>query len=420
MMNSSRTTFVLIAAAISVATSAHGETVPYKARVIVPAANLQSGPSNTFYPTDTLPEGAEVEVYREEPNGWCAIRPPESSFSWVYGRHLRELDDSLAEITKDDVASRIGSRLHDKRNAVQIRLQRGEVVQLQGEENVDGQTWYKIAPPAGEFRWVHRSSIEQIGRIESAPPAGDEIVAVAATNASDNGAAPRATSEPLVPVESAPPSDSDQWRPSVEAAAVPDNAAGQDKSAPPAPDSAPKDLARQLADIELRLSRTVTGPPYSWNIESLEHEAEQLLAAASTPADRETIKTTLAKLDRFATIQRRYARTTPIPATSQPAANPLSIATSSPPAAGPANGAPYDAVGILRPVVSKRPGAPQYALVDERGQVVSFVTPTPDVNLQPYLGHRIGIAGHRGFIPEFNRAHVTAGRVAPLADRLVR
>jgi hypothetical protein len=80
----------------------------------------------------------------------------------------------------------------------------------------------------------------------------------------------------------------------------------------------------------------------------------------------------------------------------------------------------YDAVGILRPVVSRRPGAPQFALVDDRGQVISFVTPSPDVNLQPYLGHRVGITGNRGFIPEFNRAHVTAGRVTPLTQGLLR
>jgi hypothetical protein len=83
-------------------------------------------------------------------------------------------------------------------------------------------------------------------------------------------------------------------------------------------------------------------------------------------------------------------------------------------------GGPYDAVGILRPVVSRRPGAPQFAVVDERGQVVSFVTATPDLNLQPYLGHRVGVVGNRGYIPEFQRSNVTAARVTPLNDRMVR
>jgi hypothetical protein len=81
---------------------------------------------------------------------------------------------------------------------------------------------------------------------------------------------------------------------------------------------------------------------------------------------------------------------------------------------------PYDAVGVLRPVVSRRPGAPQFALVDDQGQVITFVTATPDVNLQPYVGQRIGVTGRRGYIPEFRRPHVTAGRITPLTERLLR
>jgi hypothetical protein len=77
-------------------------------------------------------------------------------------------------------------------------------------------------------------------------------------------------------------------------------------------------------------------------------------------------------------------------------------------------------VGILRPVVSHRPGAPQFALVNPQGQVVAFVTASPDMNLQPYVGQRIGVTGNRGYIPEFRRAHVTAGRVTPLNERILR
>jgi hypothetical protein len=185
-----------------------------------------------------------------------------------------------------------------------------------------------------------------------------------------------------------------------------------------------------LTDIELRLSRIVAEPPATWQIEPLRQESLQLLAGANDQANRAAIGATLAKLDRFAAIARQYqqrsqiasssnnAPITPIPygagsgdprTTGHPDTRHLTPDTSQ-----------YDAVGILRPVVSKRPGAPQFALVDDRGQVISFVTPSPDVNLQPYLGHRIGVTGSRGYIPEFQRAHVTAGRVSPLGARMVR
>src|SRR5207248_2537447 len=153
-----------------------------------------------------------------------------------------------------------------------------------------------------------------------------------------------------------------------------------------------------------------------WNTERLERDAVQLMGRAQTPAERDAVRATQEKITRFAEIGRRsnqnpgnatqvgQAPTTPLPNT---------VATST-------SGGPYDAVGILRPVVSRRPGAPQFALVDERGQVVSFVTSTPDLNLQPYLGHRVGVVGNRGYIPEFQRANVTAARVTPLGAPMVR
>jgi hypothetical protein len=176
------------------------------------------------------------------------------------------------------------------------------------------------------------------------------------------------------------------------------------------------DLGRQLIDVELRLSRTVAEPPATWQIEPLRREVEQLIAQATTETDRIAMKSTLAKLDRFAAIAQRYNQSSRSLATQ-----PSAVIPPYPDAQSlTADSSRYDAIGILRPVVSKRPGAPQFALVDDRGQVVSFVTPSPDVNLQPYLGRRIGVTGNRGFIPEFQRSHVTAGRVSPLGGRMVR
>jgi hypothetical protein len=80
----------------------------------------------------------------------------------------------------------------------------------------------------------------------------------------------------------------------------------------------------------------------------------------------------------------------------------------------------YDAVGRLKPVVSQGDDSPRFALVDDRGEVVSFVTPTPDLNLRPYVGMLIGVNGSRGFMPEYRKAHVTAGRVMPIEDRIRR
>jgi hypothetical protein len=390
----------------------------------------------------------------------------------VFGLHVKVLEDGLAEINKDDVASRIGSRLGEQRNAVQVRLKKGETVEIIGEETVDGKKWYKVAPPAGEFRWIHATNVE---RVTVTPPAvAKPIVTVPLSEATPetHGATERAES-PVTLVSDSQPQAGTDWRaapvdPSKDAAKsalaespaaatksevestktpTPDKAAANAAvsptstgtptaaapvvaatvSAPPSQNAAllpaSNDLTRQLTDIELRLSRIVAEPPATWQVEPLRQESLQLLAGASDQANRAAIAATLAKLDRFASIARQYQQRAQVAATtSQPPITPIpyagqSQADSRQPTA---DSSQYDAVGILRPVVSKRPGAPQFALVDDRGQVISFVTPTPDVNLQPYLGHRIGVTGSRGYIPEFQRAHVTAGRVSPLGARIVR
>lgn len=433
-------------AVTSFALFARAESPPYQAHIVTPGAAVRSGPGETFYITDSLAEGQPVEVYREEPNGWLAIRPPQESFSWIYGKNLQLLDGGLAEVNKDNVASRIGSRLSSKRNAVQIRLKKGEIVQVIGDESLEGQTWYKVAPPSGEFRWINISSIRespsspancsvanavltrpvasQAGEEEGAiqPAVESETTAVggkwraASVPLTDIAAPPLATAEVTPPTTSTSPSI-----PSIPTTPIApaDASASAPKSTNLQPNSAPPEgFARQVADLDLRLSRMIAESPATWNIDALQREAEQLLSQAQTVPDRDAVRAALTKIDRFAAIIQRYRQsgTQVMPPIVSPAAPRATAVRVSPPT----DASGYDAVGVLRPVVSKRPGAPQFALVDEQGQVVSFVTATPDMNLQPYIGHRIGIAGSRGFIPEFRRAHVVANRVTPLAERVVR
>lgn len=392
------------------------DALPYQARVLAAGASVHSGPGENFYPTDTLSQGELVEVYQEKSGGWLGIRPPLNSFSWVAGRDLILKDGGLGEVVKDDVASRIGSRVNNKRNAAQVRLKKGEGVEVLGEEMMGGEKWYKIAPPAGEFRWIQKSLIERAGPIPKSlgetattttPPAPS--TAPVTPPMGDSGA------PPLIPTTTIPESNA------TTPAAPAQSATAASPSAPPTDgktQSAPAtgEFSQDLVAIELRLSRMAAAPPNLWNTERLERDAAQLTARAKTQHERDAARVTQEKINRFASITRRSNQTlgTVAQAGQGPATPaPNAVATN-------ATGGPYDAVGILRPVVSRRPGAPQFALVDERGQVVSFVSPGPDLNLQPYLGHRVGIVGNRGYIPEFQRSNVTASRVTPLNDRLVR
>lgn len=243
------------------------------------------------------------------------------------------------------------------------------------------------------------------------PLPNDAVTGDTAGGAADHPGQPPAAAAPVATIAGAAPSGSAATA-AVAPSAVPGSTAST-TALPPARGPLAEDLARQLTEIELRLSRMVSEPPTAWQIGQLVSETEPLYSHAQTAAERQAVQTTLAKLERFAAIEGRYRQM------ATAAVGPIPAAEAVPPGTNGAGGG-YDAVGVLRPVVSKRPGAPQYALVDERGQVVSFVTASPEVNLQPYVGQRIGVSGNRGFIPEFRRGHVLAGRVTPLEQRLVR
>ena len=376
----------VLLAGMAAAEEGGSATRPTKAAVTSPGAQVRSGPGETFYLTDTLPEETVVEVYRRRPDGWCAIRPPADSFSWVFAQNVRELDDGLAEICKDDVAARVGSRLSAQRDVVQVRLKQGEKVAILGSDDGDskprdgklrdgkprdGGLWYKIAPPAGEFRWVQASDIglasakHEVAQAEEFDESENQVTTVALEEPV-SGLSRGIAAPPLAPIETVPVSAAP-----APAAPVPTALSGGTwsaaKSAPPAADITPigpstatsGNLAQQLSELELRLSRMVAESPTTWNIAPLDQSAELLLSRADTVADREAVKVTLAKIDRFAAIQRRYANANPTDAAGATNIGVANTAVASRVAADPKSPvtSPYDAVGILRPVVSRRPGA---------------------------------------------------------------
>ncbi|HEX6963658.1 MAG TPA: hypothetical protein VF175_17460, partial [Lacipirellula sp.] len=459
--------------------------------------------------------------------GWCAIRPPEGSFSLAPAHQLRILDSRTAEVTGSGVVARVGSRLGPQHNAVQVLLERGEAVQIVEQPN-PGDRWVKIAPPAGEFRWIASRRLSRTPPVEGAAPSAsgkewqsssnqDESIQIPAEATSGDAFAHLSTSSPLAspavandaypawhPETTTTPSESpaaaatdDQLqvvagspaavvlaqhqepagglplRDSTESSQPRIRFPGSGSATTAANANGPVDP--RVAEIQLRLSQVVVQPPAAWQLAALREETAALLANEQQANVRNQLRDLLERIATFESVQARYRTTPAATATlttaaasaAQPLANPATAASGAPaappegitgqtaevlarvgadlgidnsitptpgvqppptPTTGsfaigldkPATEALYDAVGTLKPVVSRREQAPRYALVDDHGNVVTFVTASTDVNLQPYIGKRIGVRGNRGFMPEYRRAHVTATRVTPLEEKLVR
>ncbi len=139
----------------------------------IDSAPILASPSHESYKTGTLPRGDEVEIYFRNADGFCAIRPPQGSFSWINAKFVDEANPSTGIVrsaSQKAVPSRVGGPSPASSSIVQVGLKDGQKIKLYGQKTLeDGSAWYQIAPPRGEFRWIHESSLVPTGAIAHLP-----------------------------------------------------------------------------------------------------------------------------------------------------------------------------------------------------------------------------------------------------------
>ncbi|HRF02393.1 MAG TPA: hypothetical protein PLI18_17905 [Pirellulaceae bacterium] len=153
----------------STASLAAADSFPYEATVSTTTGVVHAAPTSRAYATDTLARGSRVEVYRHDPGGWCAIRPPQGSFSLVSREVLQgTADPNIARVAVEGAKAWVGTRITHRSDPLwQVKLAEGELVELLVPWDARGtDEWILIAPPAGEFRWIHERELSR----EAAPP----------------------------------------------------------------------------------------------------------------------------------------------------------------------------------------------------------------------------------------------------------
>ena len=412
---------VIAACALCSIASAHaGDTaVPYVAYVATETAYVFSGPGERYYATDMLRRGEPVEVWRERSDGWLAVRPPRNSFSWVVSQHLRLTGDHSAVVAADNVVARVGSSLGDDRAVAQVRLKRGEHVEVLEAPKAGAkvqQAWCKIAPPSGEFRWISQDFVERprdakIKAPEQIAARPRESTNDHSSERSETGSSPREDEQAEAAQQASHVEPADGPVQSAWVAKQANLDAGVNQALNGSSDGTFELSHPELLRIDLTLSKIVAEEPGLWRLADLRREAEDCLSRAATSTHRSEARLVLDRIARFEAVQQGYRAAPADPSSrdhklgqTETVRIPSSdVRTSSP---------VFDAVGRLAPVVSRRPGAPNYALVTAANEVKYFVTPAPGLNLQPYVGQTIGVQGQWGFLPELNKPHVMASRVS--------
>ena len=315
----------LVVGMLAAMPAAAQKSFPYKAYVTGKDVYVRGGPGEQYYPTEKLQAGAAVEVYRHDPGGWFAIRPLPESYSWVSGRYLKPCPDGLAEVTAERVAARVGSQFSDIREVVQVRLERGELVELKGTKQAgtgdNAGTWYKISPPSGEFRWVHgkyvdadypRDGVRKAAAEESpmVRRSGAGVLAASATAPDvkrperDSSGIPSAGSRRTsARAESPPAVDRDLASPPLQAS----GAGALQLPAGSVRQVSSDEFQAELDDVNTELSIMLAEEPTVWNCDELKQRCEALLAQAETALERGRAGVLVNRIAQADDIKRRFA-----------------------------------------------------------------------------------------------------------------
>ena len=451
--------------------SSQPQPFPATVRVTADHTYLRAGPGDDFYPTERLVAGTAVEVWAVDPSGYVAVRPVEGSYSWLRACDVDPVTVSggpaaspasglgIGVIVTDGAVARVGSQINDLRHAAQVSLEAGERVQMIDEVRItEGRhagLWVRIEPPAGEFRWAWLADLEIPPGVVPPPAAlavttpapadnsasiGEAMAAikdasVAVAQAVSDASQPPAAMQPGLTAPPVPPPQELGFMPSARrlfAGWLPLGTSVFDPATPITPvavSTGPVGGAGdELADIDLALSLAVTGPAEAWNLAPVRERLRQSAARTSTDMDRTRVEAIDARIARFEAIQSRHRMLAAAPAATADDSlqlggmwSSLSAIGGRPirpgvlPGGGSADGqstwTPPDMTemsGRLATVVSRRPDAPRWAVVDQNNNVIAFITPQTGVNLAPMVGQDVAVRGARGYMPEYKRPYVVA------------
>ena len=431
------------------------QTEHYTATVGADQVPVRSAPFHDQYVCSYLDAGDQVQVFRETKSGFLAIRPLYDSYSWVDAEELDiHADGDHATVKHARVPSWVGSYGDRQvRYGYTVLLNRGEVVTLIGHQRLalssaqPNRSYYKIAPPAGEFRWIHKRHL--LDTLTAKPDSQAEVTDSVGRQPSQVSLASFTESGESSPILTTtnPATYVPRWvRPSGQAGYFPQVKSGRvrervrpAKSQPQIEDETPFRQASfpvqnetetdytTVAELELAVSRMATRPSEQWNIGALRDRAQQMLTNSGA-AEQGTIERIIERLNQYQQIKDEHQQAASTAASSlPPRSTDLHIRNlpfnesdldSSEVGSGvltsEARRTAYLETGYLVRVRSSRSDAPEYAIVDAQGAIQVFVTPQPGLNLSSYVKRHVGIFGRRGYLYRLKTQHVTVSRIVDL------
>ena len=374
--------------------------VPFTARIILPNAEVRSGPGSDskLYGTNNLKAGDVITVVQERPDGWLAIRPPDGSFTWVQSKYLQRIvatQPNYLVQTNDGnkVPVYIGSAvLNTKPTLESARLTRGSQVKSLGAAQSDGkENWIPIVPPENELRYIR---CEAIGK--QAVQANPTPAAVPATPANP------ASSNAIVNANSAVPNcDANQrWSQAISA-----ETAGQSTEAIRLYSQIGQDFAcSQPMFASQAYGRAV------W-LRDCASKGKTNTVQACAPGQP---KLTNKALVQAVSNSQNNAPTAPIgsapvanmvPQSNGPSPTPVkSINSGSGSGMGP---------GFLRKAGRPQSNEPSYYIESQQGRPLIYLAPAPGQNLDLFINQRVEVSGPTTYRSDMRAYVMTVYQIQP-------
>ena len=462
-MSSTRQTLIVVASLLlgfCVAASARAAPIqPFDAVVQSSGGEViyvRSGPGQEkHYPTLRLSNGDQVHVLRKDPGGWFMIDPPPGSYSWILSRYVQK-NGTQATVTENGVIVRVGAFESTQRDVEQIRLSRGDSVEILGEQVLDSDKgkdlWIKIKPPRGEHRWIKGSHLVELNPDGSPKGIVRNLLHKSPTSSGDTRAPTKSRSPSKSPAIA---SDDDELggthvfgqspkRKSEPVDPFEDLAEGAAIAPSLNPHSEDPLIREDLKLLDVELRQILARPQLDWDFRSQREDLLALKQLAGKSTLVAQIDDRLKKLEGYehdreaALIAEQRARPSgpqgtryidpqrpgqiapqvtrrlesvpgaPPPGSAQaPSGQPRSLA-----------GLKYNGAGIIQRLPNAAPGMPAYVIAAPDRRILCYLDSAPNVNLGQYVGQAMGLTGPRGYDPRLKADRMRVDSLTPV--RLAR
>jgi hypothetical protein len=339
--------------AIAGANAADGSTAPRSFEVVVDKLDVFAEPDDAGFVTFSLHRGDRVEVKKKLANGWLAIAVPEGSFYWVESSRVEELRDGRLYVSAEKATLRLGRDAFGQPGPARMTVSEGTVFAPADHQPLKYQD--------GNRRSVWRAVSVQ----------GDELRFVRASGVIDPTA-----SDPLPKKVIAP-----ERRVAFEA--------------PPA--DLPPEIAVPMKSIDDHHRLVVSQPLEVWDLSSVRKDYQALLASQANPKAKGVIQERLDQVGREDAMMKLANEFETLVKKSRNRDGDVTRAKEKIRQVREIEELSYDAEGLLQASSKLVDGEKVFSLLNDDGQVVTYLKIPPGVDTLNLLAKKVGVRGKSRF-----------------------